>query len=1254
MRRLLAIALLTLVPTVALPQDTSSEEDKGFLTNWLETTLSGAGRDIQIDGFQGALSSTASLDRLTIADDEGIWITLKDVKLSWDRGALLGGALEVTELSAGSIDLIRWPATEESAPSPEATEFQLPELPVSVRVQEISAASVTLGEAILGDSATVSLNGNVQLIEGEAAAGISILRIDEQEGSLSLEAGYSNATKVLDLSLTIEESRDGILVNLLNIPDRPSVNLQAKGTGPTTDFSADIALATDSAPRVTGSVRLTGEVDADGARTNLFQADLQGDIAPLLVEQHREFFGGSSELRLAGAVLPDKRLNIEEFKVASAALDLSGALSLSGDGLPVEFDVKGSITAVDGADVVLPIGGSETRISSALLTASFKAGTSDEWTLDANFLDLTRESITIGDGAISASGLIQRIGEGEPKARRVTAKVDAELFAMKLAEGALGQAIGDSMKGSATLDWQDGGPVRIGFLDISSGDVSVGGSGTLDGFESDFRIDADVTATAGNLGRFSALAGQPLAGAAKLAVAGWFEPLGGAFDGTAIAETTALRVGNSPYLDLVAGDGSFNVKARRGTDGLVIDKFTLQTALLDAKLDGQVKTEASDLRASLALADVSSLVEGLSGPARLAGTARQDGPEWVVDVEGTGPGDLSLAVSGTVGDAGSNYRVTADIEAAAGLLEPFSALARQPLAGAAEIVAAGWYEPLGGAFDGAAKGTTTGFRVGSGPLLGLVAGDGSFKLKARGGTEGFVIDEMALQTALLEAALDGQIKSEASELGASLALADVASLVKGISGPARLSGTARQDGPDWMVDVDGTGPGGSSIDLGGTVAGTLGSVALDLTGSVPIGLANNFLSASTDVQGQANLNLSINGPPSLNAVTGTITTSGARVSAPVFRVALRRIDATATLAGSVASIDLGGEFNTGGQATVDGSISLAAPFAADLRIGLRNAEFTDPPVYQTTASGELTLQGPLAGGASLGGRIELDETEIRLAPTTTTQGIPDITHVNDRRSVSATRSRAGLNAAAAANGDGSRPARALAIDIVINAPSRIFVRGRGLDTELGGRLRLTGTTRTVIPIGQFNLVRGRLDILGKRLEMLEGQLQLQGSFDPRFRMVASTETSNATVRIITEGTPQSPSITFESDPDLPDDEILANLLFGKSIASISPLQAAQLAAAVATLAGSGGDGVIGKIRGQFNLDDLDITTDDQGTAAFRAGKYLSENVYTDVEVSTEGRSQINLNLDLTPNITAKGTVGSDGDTGLGIFYELDY
>lgn len=107
-------------------------------------------------------------------------------------------------------------------------------------------------------------------------------------------------------------------------------------------------------------------------------------------------------------------------------------------------------------------------------------------------------------------------------------------------------------------------------------------------------------------------------------------------------------------------------------------------------------------------------------------------------------------------------------------------------------------------------------------------------------------------------------------------------------------------------------------------------------------------------------------------------------------------------------------------------------------------------------------------------------------------------------------------------------------------------------------------------------------------------------------------------------------------PELPQEEALARLLFGRSLDKISPLQAAQLANAVAVLAGRGGVGIVGNLRRNFGLDDLDVTTAEDGTTALKAGKYISDNVYTEVEVDQDGKSQINLNLDLREGVTVKG------------------
>jgi len=118
--------------------------------------------------------------------------------------------------------------------------------------------------------------------------------------------------------------------------------------------------------------------------------------------------------------------------------------------------------------------------------------------------------------------------------------------------------------------------------------------------------------------------------------------------------------------------------------------------------------------------------------------------------------------------------------------------------------------------------------------------------------------------------------------------------------------------------------------------------------------------------------------------------------------------------------------------------------------------------------------------------------------------------------------------------------------------------------------------------------------------------------------------------------------------------VIARILFGQGLENLSAFQAAQLASAVATLAGRGGEGVVSRLRQGFDLDDLDVITDDSGAASVRAGKYLSRNAYTEVIVGSGDTSQINLNLDVTDSVTIRGRASSDGDTGLGIFLERDY
>jgi len=1060
-----------------LPVAAAAQDDKGFLTKLLEDNLSGAGRVVLIDGFKGALSSRASFTKMTIADDQGVWLTVEDAVLDWNRAALLSGRLEVNALTAAKIDLARLPVSQAAGVSPTARDIKIPDLPVSVLISKLAANEVTLDAPVLGQSLRVSLEGAVQIANGDGTASLHIARIDGTDGRLDLEAGLSNATNVLSLNLAVAEPKAGILATLLGLPDSPALEVTLTGAAPISDFVADVTLKTDGTDRFGGQV--TTKTDDTDARH--FSLDLEGDVTPLFSAEYRSFFGKQTALKASGTRYSDGRLDLDSASVTTGNLFLAGSVSLAADGLPEAFHVTGAVTPTAGAaSTLLPLPGVMTTLQSAKIAAQFQAGVSDNWTLDAEVSGLERGGVALGQAKVAATGTITRAAADQT----VGADVTVSVIGLALDNVELAQVLGDSLRAATMLTWRSGdGLTQLRGLRLSAGGTEISGDLDIKGLGDNYRTDGTVHVQTNDLGRFSAIAGMPLVGTAKADVAGWYAPLGGAFDAAISARTDGLNLGAGPLMALVAGAGSFDGHVARDTGGTSFDGLALQTSGLRATASGRL-----------------------------------------------GVDDSAVSATGT--------------------------------------------------------------------------------------------------------------------------LNNIASLVPGIDGPAQFSLEAQRSTGDWTVDLKATGPGGANVATSGTVTADAGSVDLRTTGSVPVGLLNNFLNADTRVQGASSLDLRLVGPPALAGLSGSLSTNDTSVSLPTVGLSLNNISGGAQLAGGRAVINATGQASGGGAVTISGSVSLQGGYPADLQMRLNAVGYAKAPTYQTTVDGALSLTGSLTASPLIAGKLTLGATEIRLAGNVgSSVDIPPIRHVGASTFVLVTQDRAGVTAKTTS---GSTGGSALRLDIALSAPRQIFIRGRGLDAELGGQLRVTGTTAAIVPIGQFDLVRGRLSILGQRLDLVEGNLAMQGSLDPSFRLVASATTPDASIQVVTEGTADKPKLTFTSVPDLPQDEILALLLFGRSIANISALQAAQMAAAVATLAGDGSEGFIGNIRNEFALDNLDVTSGADGTVGVRAGKYLSDKLYADVVANSDGTSEVELKLDLNRNTTVKGFAGTTGDTGIGLFFDKDY
>ncbi len=1494
MRRSFLILAFAALPFASPAQDSGqSDEDKGFITNFLEEKLSGAGRTITIDGFEGALSSRATFQQITIADTEGVWLTLKDGAIQWQRSALLRGRVDVKELAAAEIILPRLPKSEAAQPTAETTEFALPDLPVSIEIEKIMAGRVDIGEPVIGEAAVVSVDGNMSLDGGEGTADLTVNRVDGPRGQFLLKASYANDSKVLGLNLSLDEDSGGIVSHLLKVPDNPALKLQVTGEGPLSDYTADIALDTDGQPRVKGQLSLAAQQGSDGTDGHAFKAQLSGDVSVLMPPENRAFFGVKSDLLVQGWRGATGALSLPELSLDTDALDLSGSLQIAAGGAPRSANLKillGQAAGASQVPSVLPVGGAQsTMLRTGTLNLVYDASKGDGWTLDAKLDDLERTGMKIGALTLSGAGKVLLDGTA---LESVNGTLNFGAEAIDTTDPAMAQAIGTSITGRTDFDMTKGNVLTLSKLDVSGQDYALTGDLTMDGLNSAMTVTAQLKAHHADLSRLGAATGRPLSGRVDGDLSGFLTILTGAFAVEAKLTGTDITAGQKQLDSMLSSRSQIYLDAQRGEDGIELSEFTINAKGLTAQANGWLNSNSSNLHAKIdmpdlsqadpdmsgtlqteaflsgasnfrqltvsgeardivtGIADIDGLMKGATNLAIAAGqkgsgtfvveklrlanpqlvldgsgdfspgatdaaldveltdlaalgrgwsggvNARaqlreQDGTRFV-DVTGTGT-DLSLgqanadgALTGTThlalqaeekagtltirkfdlnndqmdataqgvvgpqetdasahlnirnmgalgpgwrgsftadarvqGTAGNGRVITLDgtgQDLSLGPARIAGALAGETVVtlraterdGTVDIETATVSNPnlnaeaqgkvgsgttdltarlntgnlgfLGRGFGGAlrlnahvedrdgqrnitADGSASNLRVGSEQANRLLAGETTLTLRANQRDGRIRLEQLNARNPQLIVTANGAIDETGRRVTLDGRLGNLALLVPGFPGPVQVTGTLGERGNTYDVDLNAVAPGGTRIQVDGTAASDFSTTDLRIAGVSDAAVANPFL-RTRSLQGPLNFDVTMRGKPGLQALAGRISLPNGRLADPKAGVTIDNLRLNVDLSDGRLQLDIAGSPSAGGQITVTGPVELSGNRDMDLRVNLNDVHLRDPNLYETRASGNLQVSGPQALGATISGRIQLDDTELRI-PSTGLGGakdIPNIEHIGDTQAIRATRAKAGLAAwpspesrAAGMNSPAATPPKnPMKLDLTISAPNRVFVRGRGLDAELGGEIRLSGVTTKVVPIGALNLIRGRVDLLGKRFDLTEGLIELQGAMIPVIRFVATTEQDGITTTIEIDGEAADPEITFSSSPELPQEEVLSQLLFGRGLDTISPLQAAQLANAIAVLAGRGSEGIVGRLRSQVGLDDLDLATDENGDVSVRAGKYISDNIYTDIAVGADGKSEINLNLDITDSLKARGTIDSESDSSLGLYFERDY
>ncbi|HVG48358.1 MAG TPA: hypothetical protein VM899_09525, partial [Rubellimicrobium sp.] len=517
MRLLPLLALTCALPLPLLAQDTQEEEDRGFLQGLIEDSLSSTARIVRIEGFEGALSSRATVARLTLADQEGVWLEATDLALDWNRSALLRGRIEIEELSAGAIDVIRPPIPDPQAPTPEATPFSLPDLPVSVEIGQLDAQRITLGEGLLGEELALTLNGSVNLAGGEGAADITAQIVEGSEGDLALDASYSNESRILAFNLDLQEAEGGLVSRALDLPGLPSVGLHVEGTGPIDDYAAQISLATAGEQRIAGDFALKTTATANGEVTSrAFGLDVRGDVTALLAPEAGAFFGPDVVLRTKGIRRQDGSLVLTSLDLRGQAITLDGEAEITPQGWPARIALTGDIGAEGGDPVPLP-GAGDTTVRHVDLDLAYDRSQGEGFTATFAIDGLARPGLAIDALTLGGTGTIQPATAEVPG--RFTADLDYAAQGLAFADASLGEALGADLTGNLDLvRADDGGPLQIRSLTLSGPGLEAQAEGTVAGPDDGFLTQSSITFTADDLARFADLTGLDLGGSANAIV----------------------------------------------------------------------------------------------------------------------------------------------------------------------------------------------------------------------------------------------------------------------------------------------------------------------------------------------------------------------------------------------------------------------------------------------------------------------------------------------------------------------------------------------------------------------------------------------------------------------------------------------------------------------------------------------------------------------------------------------------------------
>ncbi|MEO7209208.1 MAG: translocation/assembly module TamB domain-containing protein [Steroidobacteraceae bacterium] len=1265
------------------------------------------GGNVQLSGLGGSFPSHLTLQQLTLKDAAGIWLTARKIELDWTPWSYLEDRLQINRLQVASVDMERRPQSSSTATG--HGEVSIPRIDVA----QANLSLVHLGAPLAGAPASLTANGSAHLRSVRDMLFDATARRVDGDGQYELHLHFD--AQRMDGALKAREPANGPLENILSLPGLGALEATLNLEGPRAAEQLEFSLqAGELKGRAQGSLNLT-DSSADltfafesaamsprpdlGWQRGVLRGRWRGSIRALNAEGHLEVAG----LRIPGQ-LQAAQLTADlaadggkaDLHALIQGLQIPGSQPRLLEADPVKIDA--SVRLDDPARRL------ELTASHRLFGLKGQAVTAGEQraTLEVRLPNLTPLAAYAAQD-LHGSAIVTAQLAGYPAATHIQLDANAaltpgtEIWANALGERARFQFSGVFKDNALSIDAAklSGGALilsasgsidtraidgrwELSLSDLSTVAAALAGSlrgvgslqGPLTALEADARFSSMLSVRGSPSGELDAevkVRGLPAAPNGTLAAKG-------TLDGAPLNLDVSMARTAERVMHAVIHQAAWKSAHAEGDLSLATDK---------QQVHGQLTVSVAQLQDLQRLLGM-DIAGSLAGNLRLQPDGQRTRAQLKVDAK-----DLTVSgVAGSVHLAGDGF--TDSFAFKAGLdLPKFNGVAANLGASgnfnldAKEISVAsalGSYngqeirllEPARFHFD-------NGFAVER-----LKVGAQKAELDAQGQISPTLALRASLrqvQPALVNVFLPNLLAAGVIEAHADLhgtATAPVGEITVNALGvqsaddaalglpPANIRLTAGLRG--HSADIDARLDAGSASQLtalGRAPLAADGEVDMKINGKVDVGLLNAFLEArGQHASGQFDIDATVTGNVAAPQISGTLDLKNGKINDYGRGVSLT--DITAQIVGNEGTLQIK-SFTAAaapGSVSMSGSVGiLQKGIPVDLQITAHNAQPLVSKLITSNLNADLTVKGTARERLDVAGSLHLNRTLIGIP-----NGLPLNVAVLDVR-------RRGKKKLVV-------PEKPLIIGlkVAVQAPDEILVQGRGLDARMRGDLQISGTTESPLVSGGFDLERGTFSLATGRLNFTEGRVSfngagLQNKIDPTLDFTASATIGDTTATMHITGLADAPIFDFSSSPAKPQDEIMALLLFGAPTQQLTPLQLAQVGAALASMSGVGGSNSLNplvKLQKSLGLDRLSIgagttnaqTGQDSG-ASIEAGRYVSKRVYIEAKQSTAGTSQLEADVDLTKRLRLQTRLGNgtsvqgttpenDPGSSIGLIYRFEY